>query len=548
MKLFQVQIPDKSTVSVIMGVSSLFPIWYMFHLVFSCLTVRRSTNVLVLLIGLILNEIVNYVLKHFIQAPRPDFPFSGASHGREENQMQENIFAVGVNVASHSSPPSSLSMGSMKRHDGFGMPSSHAQFMAFWLVFALLQGNFDAVRVVPSAYIEANSSRSGSTVDILDYVEDDADDDLEQNVKTPLQDLIQSHCIKLLDFVEMASVRVVSCADHRDQEQQTHVILNPHASKLKHVIFHPALYRNVQPLGCQDEGLDKLAAMLKVSRQQWNDRWLMVKNNQMVQFYLAQLRGGDSEANINNALQWLLGAIAGFLQVMPKPSAERKTRIGGIMARPEYDYQSCMDVCFQDYNCDSFTFFGTELKSRTAFPVYQHWYQDSRTAQMFAALYTLHAPIFLLNSERFKIFVENDARNELFTYPYTEEDGANASEPIDERLVKALIICLLRKPSERSKYQMSRIPKAVTINVPQTPLKQSQVMKSLRKRSLKAIPDSIDKVKPTKRTRRSNQEDDLDGLNGELDKDDHEDFQIGGLITPRFKCGEAEDGLFYIKR
>lgn len=65
---------------------------------------------------------------------------------------------------------------------------------------------------------------------------------------------------------------------------------------------------------------------------------------------------------------------------------------------------------------------------------------------MFTALYTLHAPIFLLNSERFKIFVENDARNEVLTYPFTEEDGANATEPIGERLVKALIICLLRNP------------------------------------------------------------------------------------------------------
>ncbi|KAI3638512.1 hypothetical protein MIR68_003010 [Amoeboaphelidium protococcarum] len=163
---------------------------------------------------------------------------------------------------------------------------------------------------------------------------------------------------------------------------------------------------------------------------------------------------------------------------------------------------------------------------------------------MFAALYTLHAPIFLLNSERFKIFVENDARNEVFTYPFTEEDGANATEPIGERLVKALIICLLRNPSERLKVQMSRIPKAVAADVPQTPLKLSQSTKSSRKRSLKAIPDSIDKVKPTKRTRRNNQEDDLDVFNSECSEDEHEDFQIAELITPRFKCGEADDGTF----
>ncbi|KAI3638513.1 hypothetical protein MIR68_003011 [Amoeboaphelidium protococcarum] len=194
------------------------------------------------------------------------------------------------------------------------------------------------VRVEPGAYIEANSSRSGSTVDILDYVEDDADDNLDQNVKTPLQDLIQSHCIKLHEFVEKASVRVVSCADHHDQEQQTHVIVNPHASKLKHVIFHPALYRNVQPLGCQDEGLDMLAAMLNVSQQQWNDCWLMVKDNQMVQLHLTVLRGADSEANINNHFINVGSVIALILQVAAVPSAERKTRIGGIMARPEYDY------------------------------------------------------------------------------------------------------------------------------------------------------------------------------------------------------------------
>ncbi|KAI3639785.1 hypothetical protein MIR68_002099 [Amoeboaphelidium protococcarum] len=398
------------------------------------------------------------------------------------------------------------------------------------------------VRVEPSAYIEANSSRSGSTVDILDYVEDDSDDDMGQKFETPLQDLIQSHCIKLHEFVQKASVRLVSRSDDRDQEKQTHVIVTPHASKLKHVLFHPAIYRNVQPLGCEDDGLDSLAALLKVSRQDWIYYWQMVKDNQTIQMYLPQLREADSEANIGNLLSILVGVIASILQVAAMPSAERKTRIGGIMAKPEYDYQSCMDVCFQDYNCNSFTFIGTELKSRTAFPVHQHWYQDSRTAQMFAALYTLNAPIFLLNSVRFKIFVENEVRNEVFTYPLTEEDGANASEPLGDRLIKALIICLLRKPSEQQKLQVSRISNPLAANASYTPLKQSSSMKSTRKRSSKPIPDSIDKVRPSKRVRRSNQEDNYDDFNDERSEEEHHVSQDVGRIIPRFKCGEAEDG------
>ncbi|KAI3640004.1 hypothetical protein MIR68_001950, partial [Amoeboaphelidium protococcarum] len=189
---------------------------------------------------------------------------------------------------------------------------------------------------------------SGSTVDILDYVEDDSDDDMGQKFETPLQDLIQSHCIKLHEFVQKPSVRLVSRSDDRDQEKQTHVIVTPHASKLKHVLFHPALYRNVQPLGCEDDGLDSLAALLKVSRQDWIDYWQMVKDNQLVQLSLTQLREADSEVNIDRVLSILVFGIAVILQVVATPSAERQTRIGGIMAKPEYDYQSCMDVCFQD--------------------------------------------------------------------------------------------------------------------------------------------------------------------------------------------------------
>ncbi|KAI3640145.1 hypothetical protein MIR68_001023 [Amoeboaphelidium protococcarum] len=399
--------------------------------------------------------------------------------------------------------------------------------------------NPQIVRVEPSGYIEHNSSRSGSTVDILDEVEDDIDDDLEQNVKTPLQELLESHCSKLDEFVQKDSVRVSSLSEDNGSSKQVRVIVSPHASKLKHVLFHPALYRNILSLDHGDAGLDNLATLLKVSREEWVDHWQKVSNNQLVQMCLRFLQEAESEPDINNFFVTLVSYIASTLQVAARPSAEQKSRIGGIMAKSEYDYQSRMDVSFQDCNHAPFTLLGTELKSRTAFPDYQHWYQDSRTAQMFAALYSLNAPIFLLSPVRFKIFVENEGRNEVYTYPFSEDDGANASEPIGNRLVKALIICLLRKPSEQQLGLVSRLSKPPAANSFHSPVQQSQRPVSGRKRSQQFIPDSIEKVKVSKRVRPADQYDDIDE-NGIEEK--HADMSDAGRIVPRFKCGEAVDG------
>ncbi|KAI3653713.1 hypothetical protein MP228_001660 [Amoeboaphelidium protococcarum] len=395
------------------------------------------------------------------------------------------------------------------------------------------------VRVEPSGYIEPNSSRSGSTVDILDEVEDDIDDDLEQNVQTPLQELLQSHCSKLDEFVQKDSVRVSSLSDDNGSSKQVCVIVSPYASKLKHVLFHPALYRNILSLDHGYAGLDNLADLLKVSREEWVDHWQKVSNNQLVQMYLKVLQEAESEPDINNFIVILVCHIAATLQVAARPSAEHKSRIGGLMAKSEYDYQSCIDVFFQDCNHAPFTLLGTELKSRTAFPDYQHWYQDSRTAQMFAALYSLNAPIFLLSPVRFKIFVENEGRNEVFTFPFSEDDGANASEPIGDRLVKALIICLLRKPSEQQLGLLSRLSKTPAANSVHSPRQQSERLASGRKRSQQFIPDSIEKVKISKRVRYGDEYDDIDGKGNEEEGGVKQD---AGRVVPRFKCGETVDG------
>ncbi|KAI3648021.1 hypothetical protein MP228_008242 [Amoeboaphelidium protococcarum] len=400
--------------------------------------------------------------------------------------------------------------------------------------------NPQVVRVEPSGYIEPNSSRSGSTVDILDEVEDDIDDDLEQNVKTPLQELLQSHCSKLDEFVQKDSVRVSSLSDDNGSSKQVRVIVSPHASKLKHILFHLALYRNILSLDHGDAGLDNLATLLKVSREEWVKHWQQVSNNQTVQMYLKILQQAESKPDINNFIVILVCHIAITLQVAARLSAEHKSRIGGLMAKSEYDYQSCMDVCFQDCNHASFTLLGTELKSRDAFPDNQHWYQDSRTAQMFAALYSLNAPIFLLSPVRFKIFVENEGRNEVYTYPFSADDGANASEPIGDRLVKALIICLLRKPSEQQLGLVSRLSKTPAAKSIHSPEQQSQRLVSGRKRSQQFIPDSIQKVKVGKRVRHADNNDDNIDEKGIEEK--RTDMSNAARIVPRFKCGEAVDG------
>ncbi len=68
----------------------------------------------------------------------------------------------------------------------------------------------------------------------------------------------------------------------------------------------------------------------------------------------------------------------------------------------------------------------TEVKTNDSFSGASLWFYKSRGTQTLAALYAFNAPTMLLTQRKFKLFVENPARNEVYTFPY--EDSSNENE------------------------------------------------------------------------------------------------------------------------
>ncbi|KAI3659017.1 hypothetical protein MP638_006881 [Amoeboaphelidium occidentale] len=106
LKLFLVEYPLSNHavehfVTLAFAYASMFPILWLFVLLGIILALRDLTTIMFLL-GLVMNEGVNYALKKIIQEERPPLLFT-----------------------------------ERERHVGFGMPSSHSQYMGFFCAFIL---------------------------------------------------------------------------------------------------------------------------------------------------------------------------------------------------------------------------------------------------------------------------------------------------------------------------------------------------------------------------------------------------------------------------
>lgn len=121
--LLNVVVPDDSPFMLAMAMASMFPVWLLIHLTLSLTTAPYRQSTVALLIGLFCNEVINYGLKHSIRQPRPDFI---------GDTLTESLI-VGVYTPGRGGVGGST----MLKHDGYGMPSSHSQFVGFLFAFAM---------------------------------------------------------------------------------------------------------------------------------------------------------------------------------------------------------------------------------------------------------------------------------------------------------------------------------------------------------------------------------------------------------------------------
>jgi hypothetical protein len=87
------------------------------------------------------------------------------------------------------------------------------------------------------------------------------------------------------------------------------------------------------------------------------------------------------------------------------------------------------------------------------------WYQSTRGTQILTALYTFNCPTFLFTQEIWKVFVENQGRTSIKTFPY-----GPLAEPLNEfprvnaskvNYMGPSFLTATRNPSSRSSYTNS---------------------------------------------------------------------------------------------
>ena len=229
------------------------------------------------------------------------------------------------------------------------------------------------------------------------------------------------------------------------ENQEFQLIVKPTASKLSHRLLNPFIYRNIKNVGT----LNQLSILLDAP-EDWETHYNQVRGNYVVNNQLEEFRNladDTYEPRIQSMLNTIVSLIGGLLGVVVYARSEKKIIVGGILAKHEYDVRSRTDPYFK--RADGVNLIASEVKTNNTFASDAMWYHDCRGIQVLTALYSFNCPTFLLNQKQWKLFVENEARNAIFTYPYNEgyTSHVNSSlvNPMGSEFIKAIVICLLSK-------------------------------------------------------------------------------------------------------
>jgi hypothetical protein len=244
-----------------------------------------------------------------------------------------------------------------------------------------------------------------------------------------------------------------------------------------HRALHPAVYRNVKsPIT-----LDQLAQLLG-SGENWLDLYNdNIDGNSVIMNTLnmfQSLPDETPESEIQAIFMMIVTLIGGRLGLTLYAANGRKTIVGGFLAKHELDVRSATDPCFLK---NGRYVLATEIKTAKTFTDGTYWYYTSRGVQVLSALYAFNCPTFLLNQKVWKLFVENQERTKVMTFPVGNDPQGNdlsrASKVygIGTTLLKAITICLLSKRSGTLMTMAQSVP------VPTPRFKDTRVVHSEKK-------------------------------------------------------------------
>ena len=240
------------------------------------------------------------------------------------------------------------------------------------------------------------------------------------------------------------------------------IVTKPTLSKISHEALNPHAYRQIGNV----EDLGALARLLRTS-----DNWFEIYTNDIVRDRKVRIRFRDfqdlppdtPEVTVQTNFEDLIKQMAESLGLENlKTQREAKCMVGGLLARPQYTVRGAMDPRFAD--CTGLHLLATEIKTAQSFPSGDMWYRKSRGIQVLSTLYASACPTFLLTQQCWKLFVENDERTEVLTFPYgvkatdTPHVKSTKIAPVGGDLLKAITICLLserHRPLEEAKLAVS---------------------------------------------------------------------------------------------
>ncbi|KAI3651577.1 hypothetical protein MP228_002880 [Amoeboaphelidium protococcarum] len=344
--------------------------------------------------------------------------------------------------------------------------------------------------------------------------------DLDAEYHGSVADHLAQRKLMLQNNISNGRFLVQPYGNDGSDDSQNILINSPFASKLTYDNYHPGIYRSIININDNSvDSIDCLAEYLGVQRV-WIQHYETCIHNNMVVDALQTLRDeiNVGESVVSMEFYYLVKTIAACMSVKIKLEDQQKVVVGGFMADSRYDYASKCDLRVSDPESGK-VLLCTELKRDVSYSAGRPWYEKSRLAQVFAALYASHAPLVLLTPVQFKVFCENSARDRVHTFPFdinapNVNAAQNLTQPIGRELIKAIVICLCQSIAV-SKVQSGS--QSGIIEVLKTPL-----------RAAVKLVDSISK----RRDGKSGNEKDQAVL-GE---------QSPNLVQPKFFVGMSEDG------
>ena len=225
------------------------------------------------------------------------------------------------------------------------------------------------------------------------------------------------------------------------------LVKQPKASGINFKTLFPPLYRKVKCIN----NMDELSLVLGVQFD-WRVCYERAMRNALVQnnwstFRSLQLTSGESE--IEACFGNLVLAIAASLNLVLAFRMRHLDRVGGLLADEEYDIESECDIFF--INEVGSCVLSSEVKTATTFTYGSYWFRKSRGSQTLTSLFSKHAPVFLLTQLQWKVFVENENRDAILSYPAaligSEYQRSLQMKGMGPEIIQAIIIVLLARPN-----------------------------------------------------------------------------------------------------